>query len=198
LKLGLADRIVLVAARDAADRDACAEALRREAARAVLVDSLDEAAAAVVRVVREEGRIDGVVMYLPLEAGSSVLDAEGPALLGAWTPVEAVAETFRAALPMMTERGRGRLVTVMTGSVKWLADDADERGAVAGLAVLGLHKAVVADAARFGVATNAVLRAAASDPREVADTVTFLLSEPAAYLQGVTIGLDGATSTSVF
>jgi NAD(P)-dependent dehydrogenase (short-subunit alcohol dehydrogenase family) len=86
----------------------------------------------------------------------------------------------------------------MTGSVKWLADDADERGAVAGLAVLGLHKAVVADAARFGVATNAVLRAAASDPREVADTVTFLLSEPAAYLQGVTIGLDGATSTSVF
>jgi NAD(P)-dependent dehydrogenase (short-subunit alcohol dehydrogenase family) len=198
LKLGLADRIVLVAASDAADRDACAEALRSEAARPVLVDSLDEAAAAVDRVVSEAGRIDGVVMYLPLEAGSSVLDADGPALLGAWTPVEAVAETFRAALPMMTERGRGRLVTVMTGSVKWLADDADERGAVAGLAVLGLHKAVVADAARFGVATNAVLREARSDPREVADTVTFLLSEPAAYLQGVTIGLDGATSTSVF
>jgi NAD(P)-dependent dehydrogenase (short-subunit alcohol dehydrogenase family) len=90
------------------------------------------------------------------------------------------------------------LVSVVTGAVKWLSDDSDERAAVAGLAVLGLHKAVVADVARFGVTTNAVLRDASSDPREVADTVAFLLSEPAAYLQGVTIGLDGAHSTSVF
>jgi NAD(P)-dependent dehydrogenase (short-subunit alcohol dehydrogenase family) len=197
VKLGLADRIFLVAARDAADRDACAEALRREGARAVLVDILEDAAAAVLRVVSEAGRIDGVVMYLPLRAGASV-DTDGPALLDAWLPVEAVAETFRAALPMMTERGRGRLVSVLSGSVKWLADDADEPGAVAGLAVLGMHKAVVADTARFGVTTNAVLREPGSDPHEVADTVTFLLSEPAAYLQGVTVGLDGAISASVF
>ena len=45
---------------------------------------------------------------------------------------------------------------------------------------------------------NAVLRDSATDPAAVAETVTFLLSDPAGYLQGVTIGLDGARSPSMF
>jgi hypothetical protein len=197
VELGLQDRVVIVAAEDPADRSACVTALEQEGARAVPVETLADAAAVVQRVVGE-GRLDGVVVYLPLRPGSAVLEAGAAGLVEAWMPVEAVAAAFRAALPAMTERGWGRLLSVVPGAVKWLSDDADEGTAIAGLAVLGLHKAVVADAARSGIAVNAVLRDATSDPGEVADTVTFLMSEPAAYLQGVTVGLDGASSTSVF
>jgi NAD(P)-dependent dehydrogenase (short-subunit alcohol dehydrogenase family) len=198
VQLGLQDRIVVIASADPADRDACAAALTDEGARVVPVAALDEATAEVQRVIREHGRIDGVVVYLPVTAGSSLLAADVAELLSAWTPVEALAEAFRAALPAMTEQGWGRLLSVVTASVKWLPANADEHGIIAGLGVLGLHKAVVADAARFGVAVNAVLKDAGTPPREVADTVTFLLSDPAAYLHGVTIGLDGASSPAVF
>jgi 3-oxoacyl-[acyl-carrier protein] reductase len=194
VELGLQDRVFVVVAADPVDRAACADALAAEGARVVQVDQLDAAG----EVVRTQTRLDGVVFYLPITGGSELLNTDASRLLEAWMPVEAVAAAFRSALPHLTERGWGRLVSVVTGAVKWLSDDSDERAAVAGLAVLGLHKAVVADVARFGVTTNAVLRDASSDPREVADTVAFLLSEPAAYLQGVTIGLDGAHSTSVF
>jgi NAD(P)-dependent dehydrogenase (short-subunit alcohol dehydrogenase family) len=194
MELGLQNRVFVVVAPDPVDRDACGDALAAEGAQVVQVDRLD----AADEVVRSQSRLDGVVVYLPITGGSELLSIDAAGLLEAWTPVEAVAAAFRSALPLMTDRGWGRLVSVVSGAVKWLSEDSDERAAVAGLAVLGLHKAVVADVARFGITTNAVLRDASSDPREVADTVTFLLSEPAAYLQGVTVGLDGAHSTSVF
>jgi NAD(P)-dependent dehydrogenase (short-subunit alcohol dehydrogenase family) len=98
----------------------------------------------------------------------------------------------------MCQAGFGRLVAVVPGAVKWLDDGTDELGVLAGLGVLGLNKSAVADLARFGVTTNAVLRGEASDPGDVAAAVAFLLSGPAGYLQGVALSLDGATSPAVF
>lgn len=198
MDLGLRDRVVLVASADADERRCTTAALEAEGARVATVDSLAASAAEAQRVAGELGRLDGVVMCLPQSPSRQVLAAGVEELYDSWTAVEAVAATFRAALPTMTARGWGRLVSVMSGSVKWLADDSDELATLAGLGVLGLHKSAVADVARSGVAVNAVLRSIDSDPVDVAAVTTFLLSEPAGYLHGVTIGLDGARSSSVF
>jgi NAD(P)-dependent dehydrogenase (short-subunit alcohol dehydrogenase family) len=115
-----------------------------------------------------------------------------------WSSVEAIVEAFRAALPDMTERHWGRLVTVTTSAVKWLSDDSDELGALAGFGILGMHKAAVADVARSGVTVNAVLRERHTSPDDVADLVAFLVSDRAGYLEGVAVSLDGAASPAVF
>jgi 3-oxoacyl-[acyl-carrier protein] reductase len=187
--LGMQGRVVLLASDDRVDREACAAVLRGEGAdvlTATVRDAADQAAG-----------VDAVVVLLPVST-SAVLDAGLSDLREDWGQLEAVAAAFQAAVPTMTERHWGRLVTVVSGAVKSLDDESDERGAVVGLAVLGLHKAVVADVARSGITTNAVLRDHRTTPEEIASTVAFLLSEPAGYLQGVTIALDGARSGSVF
>jgi NAD(P)-dependent dehydrogenase (short-subunit alcohol dehydrogenase family) len=188
MDLGLRDRVIVVVADDEADREACTAVLRAEGADVVAVPLQDA----------DTSRADGVVVYAPLAPGSALLDATLSDLEDDWGALEEVVSAFQSALPGMMERGWGRLVTVTTGAVKSLDDDADERGAVVGLAVLGVHKAVVAEVARFGITTNAVLRDDRTDPTDVANAVAFLLSEPAGYLQGVTVALDGARTSSVF
>jgi 3-oxoacyl-[acyl-carrier protein] reductase len=192
--LGIRDRMVVVASADAADGDACAALLRAEGANVISVGDLDDAGP----MVADLDRVDGVVMYLPNVASRTLGDATVDDLYDSWASVQAVAAAFTAAVPSMSRNGWGRLVSVTTGSVKWLSDDSDELGTLAGLGVLGLHKAAVADIASAGISTNAVLRGNTSDPGEVAAAVAFLLSEDAAYLQGVTISLDGANSPAMY
>jgi hypothetical protein len=196
--LGLRDRVVVVATDNVADRAACTTLLTAEGAVVVESDSLGGGAEAVARALTQHGRVEGVAAYLPIVPNRTVIDAEVKALYDSWSAVESVAAAFRAAVPSMSEGGWGRLVSVTTGAVKWLAEGIDELGVMAGLGVLGMHKAAVADIARFGIATNAVLRGADSSSDEIAATVAFLLSNDAEYLQGVTISLDGATSPAVY
>lgn len=198
MDLGLRDRVVVVAGGDGADRQACVALLTAEGAVVVESDTLAGGGDAVARALAEHGRVEGVAAYLPNIAGRNVIDAEIEALYESWSAVEAVAAAFRAAVPSMIDTGWGRLVSVTTGAVKWLDDDIDELGVMAGLGVLGMHKAAVADIAQFGIATNAVLRGADSTSDEIAATVAFLLSDDAEYLQGVTISLDGAISPAVY
>lgn len=197
MQLGLTDRVVLIASDRAAERNACRDRLAQEGASVIVFERLSDAAGGVEQAVRECGRIDGVVICLPAN-DTALLDASIDDLYANWAAVECVAAAFRAALPIMTERGFGRLLSVVANSVKWLSDDADELGSIAGLGVLGMHKAAVADVARYGVSVNAIVRADADDHAGVAATVAFLLSEHAGYMQGVTIALDGATSPAVF
>lgn len=198
MDLGLKNRIVVVAAEDGADRIACEATLGAEGCRVVTVDVLNAAAAEVDRVLREQGRIDGVVMILPIHSGRAALGSGLAALYESWSAVEAVAAAFRAAVPAMTEQRWGRLVSVTSSGAKWLSDEMDEPDAVAGLGVLGMHKAAVADVARLGISVNAVLRDTASSAEDVAGTVAFLLSDSAGYLQGITLSLDGAHSSAIF
>lgn len=197
MDLGLTDRVIVVASTNAPERSACSDRLRNEGASVVVVEELGDAAGAVERGVRESGRIDGVVVYVPI-SDTDVLEASAADLYTSWSSVEFVAAAFRAAVPTMIEHGGGRLLSVVTNSVKWLADDSDELGALVGLGVLGMHKAAVADLARHGISVNAVLRGDADDIDEVAATIAFMLSENAGYMQGVTISLDGARSPAVF
>lgn len=197
MELGLTDRVVLVASGRAAEREACRDRLQQEGAVAIVAERLSDAIGGVEQAVREFGRIDGVVICLPAN-DTELLDASIDDLYASWAAVECVAAVFRAALPIMIERGFGRLLSVVPHSVKWLADDADELGSIAGLGVLGMHKAAVADVALYGISVNAIIRGNPDDQAAVAATVAFLLSEHAGYMQGVTIGLDGATSPAVF
>ena len=122
MDLGMKDRVIVVSAVDAADRDACAMVLRGEAAVVVLAPSPGEASAEVERAVREHGRIDGVVMYVTTAPASSVLTTSAAELYDRWSDVENIVAAYRAAAPTMIERGWGRLVSVLTGGVKWLSD----------------------------------------------------------------------------
>jgi len=196
--LGLHDRVVVVGAPRSEDREACHVMLDSEVAACITVESLVDVDEVIRASLNTHGRIDGVVMFLPQTSSSSVLESTTQELGEAWASVEEVAAAFRAATWAMTEQRYGRLISVVTGSVKWLGDEVDELGVIAGLGVLGLHKAAVADVAQFGIAANAVLRDADADAGEVASTVAFLLSASAGYLQGVTISLDGAKSPAVF
>lgn len=198
MELGVQDRVVVVVANDDVDQAACATVLRGEGCGVVTAAEITDASATVERALADHGRVDGVVVYLA-ETRARILDGAGlDELAAGWTAVEAVAAAFRVAIPSMSERGWGRLVSVTTSALKWLDDDVDEPGVVTGLGVLGMHKAIVADVARLGIATNAVLRGRAAAPDEVASTVAFLLSDLAGYLQGVSISLDGASSPVVF
>ena len=197
MDLGLTGRAVVIASANAADRRACRDRLSSEGAVVIVVDQLSDAVAGIEQAVREFGRIDGVVMCLPTDE-TQLLDASVADLYSCWAGAEFVAAAFRASAPTMIEQGHGRLVSVIPNSVKWLADESDELGSIAGLGVLGMHKAAVADLARHGISVNAVLRGDADDIDEVAATIAFLLSENAGYMQGVTISLDGAESPAVF
>jgi NAD(P)-dependent dehydrogenase (short-subunit alcohol dehydrogenase family) len=197
--LGLSGRVVVVAAADPAEGAACADRLGDEGAHVITVDALANAATAVKRAVADRGRVDAVVMCTPQQWEQSIVEVDDvSALYELWSSVESIVEAYRAALPTMIDGRWGRLVTVTTSAVKWLHDGSDELGALAGLGILGMHKAAVADIARSGITVNAVLRGGDTAPQDVADLVAFLVSDRAGYLEGVAISLDGATSPAVF
>ncbi|MCU1344495.1 MAG: 3-oxoacyl-(acyl-carrier-protein) reductase [Acidimicrobiia bacterium] len=199
MDLGLAGRVIVVAAADGAEGAACAATLSGEGATVVVADQLSQAADAVRRTIAEHGRLDAVVACTPQQWELSITDVvDVSSLYDVWSSVEAIVEAFRAAVPSMVEQHWGRLVTVTTSAVKWLHDGSDELGALAGLGILGMHKAAVADVARSGITVNAVLRARDTDPADVADLVAFLVSDRAGYLEGVALSLDGAVSPAVF
>src|SRR3954468_20610059 len=129
-------------------------------------------------------------------------------LTGAW-------KVLRACLPSMRGRGYGRIVVISSGAATaGLPGQAAYAASKAGL--LGLVKTVAAENARKGVTANAVLpgmvatenvkampaavleRVEAAlpagrmgSPDEVAALVSYLASEPAAYVTGQAIGIDG-------
>lgn len=196
MNLGLEGRVVVVAAEAHPDRASCGAALTAEGCHVRAASSLAEAETEVDRAVQVHGRIDGVVLYAPQSRPRDASSLEE--LYDSWRLVEAAVAAFQHAAAAMTQRGGGRLVTVIPATVKWLSAELDEPGTLAGLGVLGMHKSAVADIAPHRISANAVLRAADSDPDEVSATVAFLLSGSAGYLQGVTISLDGAVSPAMF
>jgi acetoacetyl-CoA reductase len=126
--------------------------------------------------------------------------------------------TIRACLPGMRERGYGRIVAISSGAARsGLPGQAAYAATKAGL--LGLIRTVAGENADRGITANAILpglieteavrampeeiRAALLEampagrfgtPEEVAALVAFLASEPAGYITGEAIGIDGAFS----
>ena len=126
--------------------------------------------------------------------------------------------TIRACLPGMRERGYGRIVAISSGAARsGLPGQAAYAATKAGL--LGLIRTVAAENAGRGITANAILpgiietdavRAMPEEirgplldsmptgrfgtPEEAAALVAFLASEPAGYVTGEAIGIDGGLS----
>lgn len=98
----------------------------------------------------------------------------------------------------MADRRWGRLVWVGTAASRSLDADGDELGAVVTLAMRAVGKVVAAEAGPSNITANAVLHGGDATPDDVAAAVTFLCSEDAGYLTGVTITVDGGAAAAVF
>ena len=195
MDLGLSGKAILVIAVDERDRESCSASLTDEGA---LVLAAQGPEGALEQIRTRYGQVDGVVFYLSVHGDHSVLTATTQTLLTAWEEVVGVIDTLRLAAEEMATRQWGRLVTVLPSEVKSLHEDDDDVASIAGLGLLGLQKAAVADVASSGICANAILRTTQSSPSEVADAVAFLLSDGAGYLHGVTLSFDGAQSASMF
>ena len=195
MELGLEGRVVLLVGSADAELALLASVLEAEGA---LTSTSPVAGGSLERVLVTQGRLDAVVVLAQMRPGTELLEAGLDGLEQRWEELEELAGLYRAAGSLMASAGWGRLISVLPASVKWLDDHSDELETIVGLGVLGLHKAAVADLAPSGVAVNAVLRPQQGSSRDLADLVAFLLSDGAGYRQGITSGLDGATSPVVF
>jgi hypothetical protein len=131
--------------------------------------------------------------------GSDLLAVEDVGdLYDAWRDATEAIDAYRAALPHMIEHKWGRLVWIGTAQAKSVDAEPDELAAIVSLGLLGLHKVLTAEAGPDGVTSNAVLRGGPATDDDIAAAVTFLCSDGAAYLSGVTIAVDGGVGSAVF
>jgi acetoacetyl-CoA reductase len=127
-----------------------------------------------------------------------------------------------ACLPGMRERGYGRIVFISSGAaVEGLPGQPAYAASKAGL--LGLMRTIAGENVRRGITANAVLPGMVAtesvnampaeiqdrlrdavpmhrfaEPGEVAALVAYLVSEPAGYVTGQAIGIDGGGALNTF
>lgn len=127
-----------------------------------------------------------------------------------------------ACLPGMRERGYGRIVFISSGAaVEGLPGQPAYAASKAGL--LGLMRTIAGENVRRGITANAVLPGMVAtenvnampaeiqdrlrdavpmhrfaEPAEVAALVAYLVSEPAGYVTGQAIGIDGGGALNTF
>ncbi|MDO8732618.1 MAG: hypothetical protein Q7L55_08625 [Actinomycetota bacterium] len=188
MDLQLKGRVVSVCGPDEGTIAACRRVLAAEGA--VIAESPPGAVEAQADVVIAVGRV---------RPGSDLLEVADPdELYEAWTDVTNAVDAYRAALPRMLAQKWGRFVWVGSAQAKSVDAEADELAAVASLGMLGLNKVVTGEVGSSGITANAVLRGGMATDEDVANAVTFLCSEGAAYLSGITITVDGGVGSAIF
>ncbi|WP_299950668.1 hypothetical protein [uncultured Modestobacter sp.] len=195
MDLGLTGRLVVLAGAPDAARDALGELLAEEGA-VVVTSALAEAAQCPVV---EQGAVDAVVVVLP-PAPPDAIDVvtEVSTLVTAWQPVVDTAALYRAVVPGMASRGRGRLLAVLPTAVKAAGASGGDLDTAVGLGVLGMHKVVAAEHGARGVTINAVLRGGLATDADVADAVSWFVSAHSGYVTGCAVSVDGGAQPSVF
>jgi 3-oxoacyl-[acyl-carrier protein] reductase len=206
--------------------DERAEALRRSGAEvtAACADLTDPAAARalVQQAVGTYGRLDVVVNNAGM---TSVSDPDEPASIAElsderWRAslarnLDTMFYVIRAALPVMTAAGYGRIVNIASVSGPLVAYRGDVAYHAAKAGTVGLTRSVALDAAPHGITANAVapgwIATGSSSEheremgratpvgrpgtaREVASLVAYLASPAASYLTGQLLVIDGGNS----
>jgi 3-oxoacyl-[acyl-carrier protein] reductase len=142
---------------------------------------------------------DIVIAIGGVRPGSDLLDISDPDdLYSAWDDMTDAVSAYRAALPRMLENKWGRFVWVGSAQAKSVDAQADELAAMTSLGILGLNKVITGEVGSNGITANAVLRGGVATDEDVANAVTFLCSEGAAYLSGITITVDGGVGSGIF
>jgi len=142
---------------------------------------------------------DIVIAVGGVQPGSDLLDISDPDdLYAAWDDMTDAVSAYRAALPRMLENKWGRFVWVGSAQAKSVDAEADELAAMTSLGMLGLNKVITGEVGSNGITANAVLRGGVATDEDVANAVTFLCSEGAAYLSGITITVDGGVGSGIF
>ena len=142
---------------------------------------------------------DVVIAVGGVRPGSDLLEISDPdELYAAWDDVTNAVDAYRAALPRMLDQKWGRFIWVGSAQAKSVDAEADELAAMASLGMLGLHKVITGEVGSNAITANAVLRGGIATDEDVANAVTFLCSEGAAYLSGITITVDGGAGSGIF
>ncbi len=192
LALGLDGRRVVIMPAEGALAACCAAALTAEGAQ-IAAENDAESADILVAIAAFNTRGDRDTL-LTTERMNAV-----------WG--DAVVETvrlFQRALPHMKAQRHGRLIVVAPAAARTVVPGADLDSIVA-LGLLGLQKAVSGEVGPHDITANTVLwegeAAAAETPgliENVANMVAYFASEPAAFLSGVTVTVDGARNPGMF
>ncbi|MGE0386795.1 MAG: hypothetical protein AB7Q97_18875 [Gammaproteobacteria bacterium] len=201
MDLGIGGRLAVVVGTGTAAGAACAGALAAEGADVVRVE--DHACAPETGAHRLEA-IDILVVAAAPCAEVAVASIDTAVLNVGWERVVAMSAWFRAALPAMKRRGRGRLIYVGTGAAREIDGRQAHVQRAVDLGALGLMKALSGEIGPAGVTCNSVLWRDDLPDRQaefiagVAAAVAYLASDNAAYLTGDTLTVDGATGAAVF
>ena len=188
MDLQLKGKVVSVCGPDEAILDACRQALKAEGA--VIASPTSEGAYPLA---------DAVVAVGGVNPGSDLLEISDPDdLYAAWDDMTNAVSAYRSALPQMLEHKWGRFVWVGSAQAKSVDAEADELAAVTSLGMLGLNKVITGEVGSNGITATAVLRGGVATDEDVANAVTFLCSQGAAYLSGITITVDGGAGSGIF
>lgn len=189
------------------------------------VTSRREVDAVADQIIRQHGRIDGLVNCLAVSTFGDFLQLSDEA----WnevlqTKLLGYMRTMRAVLPGMIKRGHGAIVNI-AGRGGRQPSPAHLPGCCANTGVILLSKGLADVYGRNGIRINALspgpidtprhhvidssnkaLGAAAGRvpplqrlgrPKEIADAVLFLLSPESAYITGVNLAVDGGGTATI-
>jgi hypothetical protein len=183
--LQISTRTALVLGPDGPRKTACGRALAGEGVRLLAESEAEQA--------------DIVVVLGHARPGSDLLDdVTVDDLYASWDGVVDAIAAYHRALPHMEARRWGRFVWVGTASSRSLEADRDDLDLVATLGMRALHKVIAFDEGPVNVLANSVLSGAEATDDDVAAAVTFLCSEGAGYLTGVTLTVDGGVGAAMF
>lgn len=188
LELGLKGRRAVIAPAGSPLAARCAAALRAEG---VEIAGLDAAETA-----------DLIVAIAPFSARGERDDLLTTDRMNAvWNDaVVDVVRLYQRALPHMKAQRHGRLVVVAPAAARTVVHGAD-LDSIATLGLLGLQKSISGELGPHEITVNSVLWEGGADGGlmdSVANTVAYFCSEPAAFLTGTTISVDGAGNPGMF
>ena len=190
MDLGLDQRVVFIAGPDDELRAALTASFAAEGARVLGPDAEPPGPGDRVDVV--------VVLEAPADERPVDWLVDPEAVDRAWDPVVSAVALYQQAVASMRKRGFGRLVYVGSANSRDLGEVGSDLDLVAGLGMRALHKVIADECGPDGVTTTTVLRGRIATVEDVTACTTWLASDQAGYLTGVTISIDGGLATPVF
>jgi 3-oxoacyl-[acyl-carrier protein] reductase len=225
---------VVISSRNQADLDKTAAEINKQTGNEVLAIAADVSdAEQVTQLIKKVGDTFGRIDILLNNAGGPPFDKFENFDDEQWQQafdlnLRSFAQTSREVLPYMKKAGSGRIINIISGSVKSVLNNSVLSTAMR-MGVVGMAKLMADEFGPYQITVNNVapgliltdrikdtlpkdidveqaLKEKAKNipagrigkPEELAALVAFLASEQAAYISGTTIQVDGGASRAIF